>query len=135
MSSFFLQFINSFYFNRKNITHKEDAYASALFIVLKDHDCREAKRLCFMSMKRLFQKEVNKRGYNVEDAQTVEGTDYSDNPVQFFMTEQMTTTMRNKLLDAFEKMSFLDFQAKIVNKVSSTSGKSLHIPSMYRNVM
>ena len=66
-----------------------------------------------MSMKSLIQKEAIKQGYNVEDAQTVEGSDYSDNPVQFFMTEQMATSMREKLLDTFEKISFLHFKKKL----------------------
>ena len=102
---------------------KEDAYAAALFIVLKDHDCREAKRLAFMSMKRLCQREANRRGYLVEDAQTKEGDDYSDNPVQFFMCNRMSKQMKIDLVDAFDKMSFLDFHVKLVDQVSTEQSK------------
>ena len=91
------------------------AYSKSLFITLKDHNCKEAMRICRLSQSNFVKSAAEEQGYSMNHVSLTEGDDFSSKPVQLVLKDQLDAKVRLEILTGLEQIKFADFDLKVVD--------------------
>ena len=97
----------------KKVQSLQSKASKSLFQTIKDHNCREAKRISFVSISISVDEELKKMGYDLDCVRLSEGEDYSYKPLQLVISKGIDQKCRDDLLAGLQNV---DLEIKIINR-------------------